>query len=229
MLRTLAALAATAFVILTGLAQGYWTYRWSPPLGQQVAAERLARVPRDVGDWRGEDFTLPDDQVRAAGLTGYVLRAYTNRFTGERVTLLVVCGPPGPISVHTPDVCYEGAGYKMAGEQVRKTVDAEGLPGRANFWSADFRKPRGGPDPNKRVTWGWSTGDTWQAVDNPRFTFARARALYKLYVVRDLVPDPSRADADVGLDFLRRVLPELRAALSGEGAPGAGPGSEPRP
>jgi hypothetical protein len=68
--RTLAALAATAFIILTGLAQGYWTCRWGPPLGQQVAAERLARVPHDVGDWRGEDHQLPEDQARAAGLTG---------------------------------------------------------------------------------------------------------------------------------------------------------------
>jgi len=218
MLRTLAALAATAFVILTGLAQGYWTYRWGPPLGQQVAAERLARVPHDVGDWRGEDHQLPEDQIRAAGLSGYVLRSYVNRFTGAAVTLLIVCGPPGPISVHTPDVCYAGAGYQMIRDPVRKTVRAEGPAGGATFWSADFRKQRPGPDPGKRVVWGWSTGDTWQAVDNPRFDFARARALYKVYVVRDITP--AREDeADASLVFLGRLLPELRTALSAEGAP----------
>src|SRR5690348_7835778 len=140
MLRTLAALAATAFVILTGLAQGYWTHRWSPPLGQQVAAERLARVPHEIGDWQGEDFQLPDNEVRAAGLTGYILRRYANRFAGEAVTLLIVCGPPGPISVHTPEVCYAGAGYEMAGKQARQAVETEGPASGAAFWSADFRK-----------------------------------------------------------------------------------------
>jgi hypothetical protein len=226
--RTLAALAATAFVILTGLAQGYWTYRWSTPLGQQVAAERLARVPHDVGDWRGEDLRLPEDHVQAAGLTGYVLRVYTNRFTGEVVTLLIVCGPPGPISVHTPDVCYGAVGYKMDGDPVRKTVEAEGLADGSTFWTADFKKPRGDVDPGKRVTWGWSTGGAWQAVNKPRLTFARARALYKLYVVRDLTPDSGRADADVGLAFLRRVLPELHAALAADGGPGAAAGARPQ-
>jgi hypothetical protein len=218
MFRTPAALGATAFVILTGLAHGYWTERWGPPLGQQVAAERLALIPLDFGDWRGKDEQLPDGVVRAAGLSGYVLRGYTNGLTGEAVTLLIVCGPPGPISVHTPDVCMAGAGYRMIGEQARKAVAAEGPAGEATFWWADFQR-RAGPGPVKRVLWGWSTGGPWKAVNNPRFTFARARALYKLYVIHDLPPDPGRGDAKAGVDFLGRLLPELHNALFAEAAP----------
>ena len=44
-------------------------------------------------------------------MTGYLLRTYTHRISGETFQVLLVCGKPGPTSLHPPDVCYQGAGY----------------------------------------------------------------------------------------------------------------------
>ena len=34
-------------------------------------------------------------------------------------TALILCGRPGPVSIHTPDVCYRGLGYEPTGSPSR--------------------------------------------------------------------------------------------------------------
>src|SRR5262245_49482010 len=143
-MRTLLLSIAVAAVAATGYVHGVWTNRWqnSPALEQAVG--RLERVPLAVGSWRGEVQALPARHAEAAGFAGHLLRRY-ERPDGGAVTVMLAAGRAGPLSVHTPDVCYGGAGFALAGEAVRHAASdaaAGGAHGRpAEFWKGKFTKP----------------------------------------------------------------------------------------
>src|SRR5262245_32289500 len=106
------ALVAVALVVVSGLVHGFWTDRWSTSHAPAEAAERLARVPLDAGEWQGQD--LPNATRFTEAITGQMYRRYVHRSTGSVVTVALICGLPGPVSIHTPDVCYKAGGYEVA-------------------------------------------------------------------------------------------------------------------
>src|SRR5947209_9927630 len=103
---TRTALSALGLLVLlvSGVVHGLWTDRWRAAAEPAAYAARLADVPRTVGDWEGQDVTLEEKSLRVAEVTGYLARTYVHRRTGAMAEVVVVCGRPGPISVHTPDV-----------------------------------------------------------------------------------------------------------------------------
>ena len=218
MTRALPALAATALVIACGLAHGRLTGRWAPAPAVGEAAARLPAVPKAFGDWRGEDLPpLSAGDLARAGFAGYVSRAYVHGPTGASVTLLLACGRPGALAVHTPDLCYPGSGYEPTGPESPAEVAAPGEPGgAAGFREITFSAPGPAAGPAVRVLWSWSDGGAWRAPGNPRLAFALAPCLYKLYLVRGPSGGPAGDAADA---FLKDLLPGLRAAaLAAAGA-----------
>jgi hypothetical protein len=212
--RAIPILVFIALVVAAGAAHGLRTDRWSRSEELVQAVAHLERVPKAVGEWAGED--LPDDADNAesmarAGIHGYVRRNYTHQKTGARLSLLLVCGRGGPISAHTPDVCYTGIGYKEVRAKQRF-----GPPGPDKFWAAHFAKPNAVTPERLEIYWAWSRpGTEWAAPDNERASFARHPAVFKLYVVRSAAL-ATRPDEEVVREFMTRLLPELRTALATE-------------
>src|SRR4051794_15054151 len=122
MMRLLPVLTAMLLVAAYGIAEGVWTNRWSSADATERAAARLADVPRTVGAWEGTDAPLDPRQVVQAELVGYTMRRYVHRETGASVSVLLVCGRPGPISAHTPEMCYPGAGFAAVAPPERQDV-----------------------------------------------------------------------------------------------------------
>jgi hypothetical protein len=214
MLRTFTILAVSAaLTAFSGYVHGLWTGRWEDSPELEQALLRLQNVPATIGGAHGEPQTLDTRSVKLAGFRGYLLRRYDNRHTGTTVSVLLGCGRPGPLSVHTPDVCYRGAGFRQAGPAEKYLV--AGKPGAppAEFWTAKFIRGEGPGATHLRIFWGWNRQGEWQAPNNPRLAFAGAPALYKLYVVSQ-VPDPT-TESEEGIDnrFLLQLLPELHRAL----------------
>ncbi|QDU24147.1 hypothetical protein ETAA1_61610 [Urbifossiella limnaea] len=196
-----------------GAVHGVSTDRWGPSGQLQEASASLDRLPPAFGDWTGEDVPYEPEDMARAGIHRCVVRLYTNRRTREAVSALVVCGRGGPISVHTPDVCYSAGGYRQVTDATVRTVVAGG--GTHPFRVARFAKTEGASPAQLEVFWAWSRdGQGWDAPDNPRVTLARAPALYKFYVVREFLPGTRAEAADVCGAFLARAIPEFRAALS---------------
>jgi len=113
--------------------------------------------------------------------------------------------------VHTPDVCYQGAGFTLAASPARSSA-APGEAG-AEFWAARFLWAGPAPGSHRRIFWAWNAGGGWQAPDNPRLAFARYPALYKLYVIREMSKRDEPPENDPCREFMRLLLPELQEAL----------------
>ena len=201
--------AGVAVLAASGLAHGLWVGRWQPSSAIEQAVAALDRLPREVGDWTGKDVEADPKTFEKAGAARAVVRAYEHKATGRVVSLMLVCGGPGRIAVHTPDICYAGAGYKMAGPAVRQTVAAEAAEGGAEFWTGRFAKP-GAAGGDLRIFWGWrAPGGAWAAPDNPRWTFAGAGALFKMYLVRETAAPDEKLEEDPALALFRELLPHL--------------------
>lgn len=212
MTRALPLLVAIPLIVSFGIGEGYWSNRWGTSREVEQAAARLDGVPLTVGDWEGEAAELDPRQLRLGEIKGSLVRRYVNRRTGAALTVLIVCGRPGPISVHTPDVCYGGAGYGMTDAPIKAPV-TPAPAGPAEFWTARFIKTEAAsPDP-LRINWGWNEGKGWTAAESPRMQFARAPVLFKLYVVRPLSAADESPEKDAGLAFLGQFLPEVERAI----------------
>ena len=203
---------AAVIVVAVAVAEGLRSNRWGPTEDIQLASAKLERVPAEFGSWVSKDVPLDPKIIKVAEATGNVSRIYMNR-KGERITVLLLCGPSGPIGAHTPEVCYGGIGYSCKEKPTRAGVKFAG--GQASFWSARFEKSSANDDP-LLVYWAWGVDGNWEATANPRSDFALRGALYKLYLVRS--DNPNTRGQEQGPEpiesFLTDFLPVVKNALA---------------
>src|SRR4051812_23326676 len=102
MMRILPVLTVVGVVTLSGVVHGVWTNRWGSTRAVEEASARLQDVPMTVGEWDGQAKELSEREIALAEINGYFSRNYVNRRTGSMVSVLLICGRPGPVSVHTP-------------------------------------------------------------------------------------------------------------------------------
>jgi hypothetical protein len=216
MTRTLPLVAGLVVLALTTVVHGLWTGRWQLSDEPAASARKLHNLSTTVGDWFAEETELDARQLAQAQVVGYVARRYTHRSTGSTVSILVLCGRHGPVAVHTPDVCYAGAGYEPVTPQEKYVLPAGGplpLAQPVEFWTQKFRKQSVTEPEHLRIYWSWSAAGPWEAADNPRWTFAGRPALYKLYIIFSLPDGQEPAPGDPRLDFIPLLMADLHQAL----------------
>jgi hypothetical protein len=198
----------TASVLLlgAGLVHGFWTDRWVPAAEAAAAAGRLDALPTTLGEWVGEDVEVKSPQP---GVAGCLQRRYTNG--KHTVVMFIVCGRPGPVSIHTPEACYGAGGFDVA---TRKRI---AVPG-GEFWTSDAVRIKAAEETRLRLYWGWNSGQGWTAADDPRWLFVRRPVLHKLYVQRDLSGLAEPTTDDPCEAFLKVLLPELDRTLFARGS-----------
>lgn len=211
MYRICLTVVAAGLILAAGFLHGRIIDRWGDSHEMTDAVARLQQLKPAFGDWTSQDLELNPKHQQVAEIIGYIHRQYVNRSTGNRVTVLLICGRPGPIAVHSPDICYQGAGYVMGPKSIQ-TVGSM-APGRApEFWTARFAKE---PDPTSlNILWSWSDGGRWFAPDNPRLVFYRAKVLYKLYIVHETRQYSGPVVDDVIQLFTKDFFPALQLATS---------------
>src|SRR5262245_28308638 len=157
MVRILPMAVAVTALLFSGVVHGLWTDRWTVSGDLAAALERLDQVPLNVGDWDGQ--AIPMDRNRSRdGVT--VRRRFLNRKNGKMVTMPRMCGRPGPVSVHTPDVCYPASGYD--GEPpVAFAFPPKSASPTAAFWTADYHKIKAAEQTNLRIFWSWNAAGQW--------------------------------------------------------------------
>jgi hypothetical protein len=214
-MRTILLLAAAVLISLVGYLHGSWTNRWGANEALTGLARRFATVPASVGDWTSVDVPFSERELKQAGATSSLVRRYTNRVTGEVVSIFVIAGLPSDIAAHTPEVCYPGAGYVL-GETVR--VEVPGVRNASLRTAEAVNDQPGGPG-RIRLFWGWDSGDGWNAPEDARGLYTGLPALCKLYATRAVVGNSIPSAGDPTLDLLRLLLPQLDASLFGPGTP----------
>jgi hypothetical protein len=183
-------------------------------------AELLKRVPKDFGNWRGQDRPVEEQVKETAGAVGAVSRVYRNIRTNEVVDLWLIVGHGRPISAHTPDICYRSSGF---GARSRKNApfkiymeDETEVPFLTNmFYREDVTGRR-----LIRVLWTWYNTEThagkvvWEAPDNARWYFGNTRALYKMYFTSEMRDPMETPEQSPCLQFAEEFLPEVNKALT---------------
>lgn len=197
-------------VTASGAAHGLWSGRWNVGNALEQAADRLAHVPMTVGDWDGSVSELDERQMQVAELSGARVCEYVNRRTGSVVSTLLVCGRPGPVSVHAPEICYIGNGYELAKPRDRF---ADPSLGGAELRVYDFHKPQASTPDRLRIFCSWSVEGAWSAPENPRLKFFREPYLYKLYVTRKMLQADEPLEDDSAIEFLKLFLPQLQKTM----------------
>lgn len=215
-IRLLPALALLALVIASGLTHGLWTNRWAVSRSLEEALARLDRVPSVVDDWEGTDFELNPRQLEVGQIDGCLARRYRHREDGREITVLLVCGLPGPIAVHTPDICYSGAGYTPAAPPIAEPIPIDPSLESAVFKTAEFRKTEAILPESLRIFWSWSDGEAWEAPEHPRPHFMTSGALYKLYVMCGHQEHDKPKAIKTCKDFITVFIPELSKTIGSD-------------
>lgn len=84
-----------------------------PPPAPEVD---LARVPKDIGPWQGEDLPIDPRVHEELGDVAIIQREYRHADGLPPVQMLVICGR-GRRSLHPPAACYIGSGREVLGEE----------------------------------------------------------------------------------------------------------------
>ena len=187
----------------------------------QQRAELLKLVPKDFGDWHGEDKPVDPLVQKSAGAVGAVSRNYRNARTGERVDLWLIVGHARDVAFHTPDICYPSSGFEARGKE--NAVYPLVMPGRPDtpMWTNTFFKEDVSGRTLLRVFWTWYNPEAedhkdkvvWEAPKNARWFFGNTRALYKMYFTSEARDGLETADQSVCVRFAKDFLPEVDKAL----------------
>lgn len=212
----LAACFALGVIVVGGVCHGVLSDRWGRSEALSTAAARLANVPTEIGGWRSRDLEINPAAAEQAELAGHVFRSYENPATGAEVTVLLVCGRPGPISAHSPLVCFPGAGFVQTSPPVTSRIDSSAGE-EWEFARSGFTKETPVGQTHVRIFWSLSADGNWSVPRNPRLHFATNKYLYKVYVTRELNHADEAIKDDPALDFLAGFLPEINRVLFAPG------------
>ena len=211
-------LLVTCLLVLGGTAGSGWLHgrlvnRWGNAELLEAAAAKLDQpLPERLGAWRlVETPAIEPGALEILQSVGHLQGVYSNDQTGESLAIQVVAGPSGPMSAHTPEICYAGQEYKIAGERTMTTVvDRNGK--QHSLWqlhalAQHIRRP------DLQVLYGWSDGGTWDATNGPRIAFGGLPVLYKIQLARSTGPTRTDQEFDPVQDFLSRFLAHIEPLL----------------
>lgn len=169
-------LVITSVLVVGGVLHGLLSDRWGPPAMVKEAGARLESLPEVIAGWTATRFEVSERMLQAAGATNVINREYRLSEHDQALRVVIVCGRPGPVSLHPPTVCFPGSGLRQASPVGFLRWDDH------QFARCLFADPSSGL--GLLTYWGWSPdGKTWTVPEHPRLTFAHQRRLYKLYLM----------------------------------------------
>ncbi len=206
-----------ALTLASGLIQGRLADRWGPPPAVYAAAEKIDGLPKTVkGPSRTWEILDSDELTEIEKNTLKPINYFSRRYkctTGEsqfgsvvRASLLI--GLTGPMSVHSPEICYSAQDFPIAEPKRRIDIGNSG----DRFW-AETVSSNDAERGTLRVYWGWSTGKSWAAPNDARFHFAGSPYLYKLQLACSESGGIDGSSGDACKDFLEDFVPLVRGYL----------------
>lgn len=218
--------AALAMTLASGFIHGDYTGRWRRSADIEKRAEAIERFSQSVGDWQRVAASDVTEEVRRElQLSGARMLQYRHRYTAQTIHLAVLMGPPGPLSAHTPEICYSVEAYAQLGDAKVVTVtSADGS--QHHVWKVSFAHESSSEQLD--VFYTWNASDGWQAPTNPRMAFGSSPYLYKVQVAAPRVASiSSETSPDAFLAEFLEVLDELIQDDTAKAAENSVPKEEP--
>ncbi len=197
---------AVGITLTAAILHGRWTNRWGVPNEMPVAADVVKTLPHDFGPWHLKETKELEPAVRGIlQCENYSQGYYVNHETGEQVMLTLLLGPPGPMSVHTPEICYSSADYTPLADRQRVNIQ----PGIAEdaAWMVQFHSGHELQGGITRVYYAWNDGSHWSALDEPRITFGGRPFLFKVQILTQLPEAGATVVEDSARTMLRDFIP----------------------
>lgn len=193
-----------------GIVQRQYDSRTTDQQDLERAAALLNRqLPEQVGNWRLlAKQELAPAVVKILCCPAHINRVYINDQTGDKITVAVLVGPGGPISVHTPEICYSSRDYTIQKRTVAKITDKSKT--EHDLWSLRLNS-NNQLSPNLQVFYAWSKGTRWEATNGPRYKYSANGLLYKIQLARPITNEVPGFDPDQ--DFLVEFISQLRPRL----------------
>lgn len=214
----LAGAIALALIVGGGALYGSYSQRWGPPADLVAMGQAVEQMPDQIGEWVMLDKApMGKTTLEMLECAGYVNRRYQHRDSGQIVNLAIIVGPPGPIAVHTPEICFSSRAYEQQSSRDRTQLkSAQG--DEHSFWCVNFDTKN--VLANKlRVYYAWSLGPRWNASESPRYEYAANPALYKLQLSAEVPPGELGDKVDPGKEFLQALIDSnWHLKLAGESA-----------
>lgn len=197
-----------AMTVGVGMVHGKYSNRWGKPPDMAGAAERVRGLPETIGDWEMRDSSeFGDNVVKQLQCAGYVNRVYVHRKSGDTVSVAMLVGPPGPISVHTPEVCYPSMNLEILQKAETQKIESDGA---SNEFSSVLFRSRGLEAEKLRVWYSWANDGRWQVPKlSPRMAFSGSPMLFKIQVAAPVEGD-GKEDADPCRAFINDFVPIAR-------------------
>lgn len=207
-------LAGVALIVFITLALavycGISTGEWMDIKGLPEARLKLLDLPKTIGPWETVyESTLDKESTAMLQVQGgNIVRRYQNQQTMAEVNLIMMVGPTGKVTAHTPEICFGGRDYTISGERKLVSIDTPAGDGidktEDSFWRIDFvnNAVRG-----ETISFYYSIniGNSWIATEDPRTEFRDKKFAYKIQAEAYAVDKN-----DVVNIFLQDCLPTIR-------------------
>jgi len=198
------------------------TDRFSPPNSELLGqfTECIPKLPKKIGDWEGQDELISDKEFALTNCTAYISRRWVNKKTGEVISTYVVSGTARHITIHSPDWCYQGAGFKMDSKPTNANLlYGENDSETATCLTTVFRKKiPTQPDAENvlKLYWTYADDGNWEGPNSwggAKAYYAGRPAMYKIYFTANATGrDPAEAEDQVK-QFAKDVLPTFNSVL----------------
>jgi hypothetical protein len=201
---------------------GVTLHRWDHQLQRDRFEHVLDDLPDVMGSWQmvAEGRPLSANVQRKLQLWAYTHRIYQHQRTGQRVALLVLLGPSGPLVRHPPEICYD--------TRANQLLNSRPLTVRLNKGVAEMRLLGFSSDSPASddfyVAYAFGSDQQWTTPSSPRIAFAGKPMLYKIQALTEMSNERSTERPAGLIAFLQEIVPLLSAQMA---SPDAGSGAVP--
>ena len=190
------------------------------------------KIPTEFGPWKRthveplQDYAVEQLKVRDAEHW-----TYTNMETGEEVYISFLVGPTGRLSVHTPEICLAGSGFRplatrqrekfITGDDAAVFLDENPIDGEQQkpasdeppdeFWTVAIGDPAS-PSHQMIFYYALGTGKHWWAKENPRYELANYPFVLKMQI--ETIAEGSSSTHGTTRLFLKDFLPEVKKVFA---------------
>ncbi len=189
---------------------GINTGEWMELQGLDEARKALLDVPKTIGHWETvyENVLDKDSAAMLQVQGGNFVRRYRNTQTMSEVNVIMMVGPTGKVTAHTPEICFGGRDYTIGGDRERITITTPGkdeaTENEDTFWKVDFVNNAVRGD-TISFYYSINIGNSWDATEDPRYTFRFKKFAYKIQAEAFVLNDQ-----DVVREFMQDCIPEIR-------------------